>query len=117
MLLFVIAVSGSSAKAQSVNPRFLDGPRIASTALNFSLRTFDTVETCRNLDRGGKEYFLPTQRCSGVASISAAYTIGAFALERVLYKHHPRLARIPQIVSTAGAVSGIAFSAKHGGIR
>jgi hypothetical protein len=142
LLLLVIVVTGSSAKAQDATPTaapainqqpvahvvsegkvaaglavFFDKPRVTSTALNFSLRTFDTVESCRNLDRGGKEYFLPTQHCSGVAIISAGFTVGAFALERVLYKHHPRLARIPQIVSASGAASGVAFSAKHGGIR
>lgn len=97
---------------------FFDGPRITSTAVNFSLRTLDNVETCRALASGhSREEVFNTQKCSVVSVYTAGFMFGSLALERMLYKHHPKLARIPQWVSAAGSGEGISYTATHGGIQ
>lgn len=102
----------------SPQSKFFDTPRIVSTSLNFSLRTFDVVNSCRGFaDHTLVETFLPTKTCGGVAAISYGFAFGSLGAERLLYKHHPRLARVPQWISAAGAAVGIAYTLKHGGVR
>lgn len=107
-----LPVRGASLKPST---HFFDTPRIVSTSLNFSLRTVDTINTCHNFNRPGfREEILPTQSCAGVAAFSYGFAFGSLGAERLLYKHHPRLARIPQWISIAGAVSGIAYTYARG---
>lgn len=102
----------------SPQSKFFDTPRIVSTSLNFSLRTFDVVNTCRGFaDHTFVEDYLPAKTCGGVAAISYGFAFGALGAERLFYKHHPRLARVPQWLSVAGAAVGIAYTLKHGGVR
>lgn len=107
-------------RAGKISPtaKFLDTPRIVSTSLNFSLRTFDVVNTCRGFaDHTLVEDYLLAKTCGGVAAISYGFAFGSLGAERLLYKHHPRLARVPQWLSVAGAAVGIAYTLKHGGVR
>ena len=108
--IFHMRVSGMRVAVRS--GKFFDRSRILSTSLNFSARTADVAYTCEKLSPQWREQILPTQSCSGVALYSYGFAFGALGLERMLYKHHPRLARIPQWISTAGAASGIAYSVR-----
>lgn len=118
MLLIAMGAHAQSEDLKSA-PRFFDKPRIAATAVNFSLRAYDDVNTCRGFSKSDafRENMLPAQSCQGVTVLMAGFMAGSVVLERMLYKRHPRLARIPQLVSVAGSVQGIAFSATHRGIQ
>lgn len=117
MLLIALGVHAQSEDLKSA-PRFFDKPRIAATAVNFSLRAYDDVNTCRGFAQHDfHENLLPTQSCKGSTLIIGGVAAGSLVLERMLYKRHPRLARIPQWVSAAGSAEGLAGSAAHHGIQ
>lgn len=102
----------------SQQSKFFDTPRVVSTSLNFSLRTFDVVNTCRGFaDHTLVEDYLPAKTCGGVAAISYGFAFGSLGAERLLYKHHRKLARIPQWLSIGGAACGLAYTLAHGGVR
>ncbi len=107
--------SDKSERIQAVRP-FLDRPAEVVIGTNFALATLDTVGTCRTLAVGGHERWLPTQQCAPASLL----IYGNFALDvSVAYllhrAGHHKLERIAELFSTAGSVSGVAYTVTHGG--
>lgn len=107
--------SDKSERIQVERP-FLDRPAEVVMGTNFALATLDTVGTCRTLAVGGHERWLPTQQCAPASLL----IYGNFALDvsvaYILHRTgHRKLERITELVSTAGSVSGVAYTVTHGG--
>ena len=100
----------------SDNYKFWDFGRTSMFTLNVASRGYDTYETCHGFAESKEihEKFLLTDNCQGVALYNAGFTFGSLALEYALFKTgHRKLARIPQVLSFAGAAVGIGYTLKH----
>jgi hypothetical protein len=81
----------------------------------FSLASFDMAQTCHNLRNGGREVFLPTQRCTAIVGFIAGGEAGAIGLSLLLHKTgHHKLERIPMLIMVQADTRGIVYSKKHG---
>jgi len=91
-----------------------------ATISNFTARAVDTAQTCYDFHaypRGAVHevgFGLPFNSCRGVAGMNAGFAFGSFFLDRELSKHgHPRLGRVAQWASAAGASWGVFYSSTH----
>ncbi len=86
---------------------FWDRQQRFALAVESAVRLADTIKTCRELADGGREEWIPTQSCAGVAAWNAG-SVGLALGVGWLFHHygHHRLERIVPWVSTAASAAG-----------
>jgi hypothetical protein len=76
-----------------------------------STRTYDTVQTCGTLAKGGREMTIPSQTCAGVAAWLAASTVVEWGAAYWFHKHRHRwLAKAAEWSGAVGSGEGIVAS-------
>jgi hypothetical protein len=90
---------------------FWDRQQKFALTVESSVRLADTIKTCRELADGGREDWIPTQSCAGVAAWNAG-SVGVALGVSWLFHHYGRhrLERIVPWVSTAASAAGLTKS-------
>jgi hypothetical protein len=93
---------------------FVNKKLIAETALSVALRAKDVVKTCRNVDAGGREVWMPTQNCKLVgASIAVGIPLQLAGQYFAHKKEHHRIERIAGY-SWLGNLAGLLYTRSQG---
>lgn len=100
--------------AHQPTPKFWDKQQITLTIANAGLGTYDAVQTCQNLARGGHEDWNPTQSCGANVGLIAAGKLAVVGIDYLLYKHDRR-DLVPWVnwISIAGTSAALMYSAKN----
>jgi len=90
---------------------FWDRQQKIALAVHSSVRLADTIKTCRELADGGKEVWIPTQSCAGIAAWNAGSVGLALGIGWLFHKYGlHRLERITPWVGTAASAAGLTKS-------
>lgn len=91
--------------------RFFDRTNISAIAITSSLRVADGIATCKNLQSGGREHWLPTQSCVGVSAWLAAGEGTQITLQWILHRRgHHKLERIVPVIGATGSAISVGYS-------
>ena len=94
---------------------FMDRQAKIAAAATGALLVLDSAQTCHNLDNGGRELQLGTQRCSlAVAELTANKAIFWSAAYWAHRHHHQKIARLFEWAAPAWSAEGIIRSWKNG---
>jgi len=87
--------------------KFFDRQQLLALYAHSGMRVLDTVKTCRELSDGGREDWIPTQSCAGVAAWQVGSVGLALAVGWMFHKHgNHRLERITPWVGTGASAAG-----------
>jgi len=94
--------------------RLFSRQNVAAFTINAGLRTADAALTCRNLNRGGREYEAPMQTCAANAAFQLAMIPAQIGAVKLLqHYHHYKLARIAAWGFPAADAPSVVYSATH----
>ncbi len=106
-------VASSSSKPQPalgdqpLEHRFFDRQQLLALSAHSGMRVLDTIKTCRELSDGGREDWIPTQSCGGIAAWQVGSVGLALAIGYMFHKHgNHRLERITPWVGTGASAAG-----------
>lgn len=92
---------------QPLQHKFFDRQQLLALYVHSGMRVVDTVKTCRELSDGGREDWIPTQSCGGIAAWQVGSVGLALALGWMFHKHgNHRLERITPWVGTGASAAG-----------
>jgi hypothetical protein len=92
---------------QPVEHKFFDRQQMLALYAHSGMRVVDTVKTCRELSHGGREDWIPTQSCGGIAAWQVGSVGLALAIGWMFHKHgNHRLERITPWVGTTASAAG-----------
>ncbi len=92
---------------QPVQHKFFDRQQLFALYAHTGMRVVDTIKTCRELSDGGREDWIPTQSCGGIAAWQAGSVGLALGVGWLLHKTgHHRLERITPWVGTSASAAG-----------
>ena len=95
--------------------RFYDRPGKLLLTAALTAAATDTAQTCRNLARGGREVFLPTQSCPQVNLFLFGEVLAQEGVAYLLHRHgRHKLERLIRLASITDNVSGLVYSRRHG---
>jgi hypothetical protein len=87
--------------------KFFDRQQLLALYAHSGMRVVDTVKTCRELSDGGREDWIPTQPCGGIAAWQVGSVGLALAIGWMFHKHgNHRLERITPWVGTGASAAG-----------
>lgn len=87
--------------------KFFDRQQLLALYAHSGMRVLDTVKTCRELSDGGREDWIPTQSCGGIAAWQVGSVGLALAIGYMFHKHgNHRLERITPWVGTGASAAG-----------
>lgn len=91
--------------------RFFDRQQRIALYTHSGVRVADTIKTCRVLSHGGREDWIPTQSCAGIAAWQAGSVGLALGVGWLFHKTgHHRLERITPWVGTTASLAGLTKS-------
>jgi len=92
---------------QPMEHKFFDRQQLAALYAHSGMRVLDTIKTCRELSDGGREDWIPTQSCAGVAAWQAGSVGLALGVGWLFHKTgHHRLERMAPWVGTSASAAG-----------
>jgi hypothetical protein len=87
--------------------KFFDRQQLLALYLHSGMRAVDTIKTCRELSHGGREDWIPTQSCGGIAAWQVGSIGLALGVGWMFHKHgNHRLERITPWVATGASAAG-----------
>ena len=87
--------------------KFFDRQQLLALYAHSGVRVLDTVKTCRELSDGGREDWIPTQSCGGIAAWQVGSVGLALGIGWLFHKTgHHRLERITPWVGTSASAAG-----------
>jgi hypothetical protein len=87
--------------------KFFDKQQLFALYAHSGMRILDTVKTCRELSDGGREDWIPTQSCAGIAAWQAGSVGLALGVGWLFHKTgHHRLERVTPWVGTSASAAG-----------
>lgn len=102
------------AKPSATVDRFWTRSTKIEYAAGAGLAAWDTTITCRNLDRGGHEYWSPVSNCHQMALFTGALQLGSLTTARLLHHyHHDKLAHLPELFLIQANAHGAIYSTIH----
>jgi hypothetical protein len=106
-----VASSSSTPQPALADPplqhKFFDRQQLLALYAHSGMRVLDTVKTCRELSDGGREDWIPTQSCGGVAAWQVGSVGLALAIGWMFHKHeNHRLERITPWLGTGASAAG-----------
>ncbi len=97
----------SASPDQPLQHKFFDRQQMLALYAHSGMRILDTIKTCRELSDGGREDWIPTQSCAGVAAWQAGSVGLALGVGWLFHKTgHHRLERITPWVGTSASAAG-----------
>ena len=86
---------------------FWDRQQKVALAAHSAVRLADTIKTCRELADGGREVWIPTQSCAGIAAWNAGSVGVALGIGWLFHRYgFHRLERITPWVATGASAAG-----------
>ena len=90
---------------------FWDRQQKLALMVHGAMRVADTTKTCRELAHGGREVWIPTQSCAGIAAWNAGSVGVALGVGWLFHKYgFHRLERITPWVGTSASAAGLTKS-------
>ena len=87
--------------------KFWDRQQKVALAAHSAVRLADTIKTCRELADGGREVWIPTQSCAGIAAWNAGSVGVALGIGWLFHRYgFHRLERITPWVATGASAAG-----------
>lgn len=100
-------------KPQTIEPdqplphKFFDRQQLLALYVHSGMRAADTIKTCRELSHGGREDWIPTQSCGGIAAWQVGSIGLALGVGWMFHRHgNHRLERITPWVATGASAAG-----------
>lgn len=92
---------------RSLQHKFFDRQQLLTLYVHSGMRAVDTIKTCRELSHGGREDWIPTQSCGGIAAWQVGSIGLALGIGWMFHRHgNHRLERITPWVGTAASAAG-----------
>jgi hypothetical protein len=92
---------------QPYEHKFFDRQQMLALYAHAGMRIVDTIKTCRELSDGGREDWIPTQSCAGIAAWQAGSVGLALGVGWLFHKTgHHRLERLTPWVGTSASAAG-----------
>jgi len=87
--------------------KFFDRQQLLALYVHSGMRAVDTIKTCRELSHGGREDWIPTQSCGGIAAWQVGSIGLALGVGWMFHRHgNHRLERITPWVATGASAAG-----------
>jgi len=92
---------------QPAEHKLFDRQQLFALYVHSGMRLVDAIKTCRELSHGGREVWIPTQSCGGIAAWQIGSVGLAVGVGWMFHKHgHHRLERITPWVGTSASAAG-----------
>jgi hypothetical protein len=105
------ALVRAAAPQTQTEHKFFDRQQMIALYVHSGVRLADTINTCHALANGGKEDWIPTQSCAGIAAWQAGSVGLTLGLGWLFHKTgHHKLERITPWVGTGASVAGLTKS-------
>ena len=106
-----LLVTPASQPQPKLEHDFWDRQQKFALVVHSGVRLADTIKTCRELAHGGREVWIPTQSCAGIAAWNAGSVGLALGIGWLFHKYGlHRLERITPWVGTSAAAAGLTKS-------
>jgi len=87
--------------------KFFDRQQLLALYVHSGMRAVDTIKTCRELSHGGREDWIPTQSCGGIAAWQVGSIGLALGVGWMFHRHgNHRLERITPWIGTGASAAG-----------